>query len=62
MFEVRIESRETASHDLAWEIVDAINRGLLEHEPLSGLGVRVAGVKINGQVVPFRLGYERKQS
>ncbi len=62
MFEVKIDSRETESHELAWEIVDAINKGLLEHEPLAGLGVRVAGVQIDGRVVPFRLGYERKES
>ena len=62
MFEVRIESQETESHALAWEIIDAINKGLAEHSPLSGLGVRVAGVKIDKQVVPFRLGYERKES
>ena len=62
MFEVKIESKANESHELAWELVDAINKGLIEHEPLSGLGVRVVGVNIDGRVVPFRLGYKRTES
>ncbi len=62
MFEVKIESQATESHELAWELVDAINKGLIAHEQLSGLGVRVVGVNIDGRVVPFRLGYKRMES